>query len=192
MTDPDRAATSVLVFCGSRAGEDPAYARAAASLGREIAARGLRVVFGGGRVGLMGEVADAALAAGGEVVGVIPQHLEDREVAHESLTGLEVVGSMHERKARMYELADAVVVLPGGFGTLDELFETLTWNQLGLHRVPVGLLDVAGYWAPLVQVLDASVTAGFVDAANRDAVITRSEVGDLLDSLLDGLLGGRD
>ena len=175
--------SSVLVFCGSRPGADPAYAEAATTLGRLIGERGDRVVYGGGNVGLMGAVADAALEAGGEVIGVIPEHLEGLEVAHGGLTRLEVVTSMHERKARMYDLADVAVVLPGGFGTLDELFETLTWNQLGLHAMPVGLLDVAGYWKPLTSLLDDSVAAGFVDAARRDAVITATDPATLLAQL---------
>ena len=175
---------SVLVFCGSRDGADPAYAAAAATLGRLIGEGGHRLVYGGGNVGLMGAVADAALAAGGEVVGVIPEHLQGREVAHAGLTDLEVVTSMHERKARMYALADVVVVLPGGFGTLDELFETLTWNQLGLHELPVGLLDIEGYWAPLTALLDGSVASGFVDAARRDAVVTGSDTAALLARLI--------
>ena len=174
----------MLVFCGSRDGADPAYAQAAATLGRLIGAGGHRLVYGGGNVGLMGAVADAALQAGGEVVGVIPEHLEGREVAHGHLTDLEVVTSMHERKARMYALADAVVVLPGGFGTLDELFETLTWNQLGLHELPVGLLDIGGYWEPLTALLDRSVEAGFVDASRRDAVVTHTDPAAILGMLL--------
>ena len=174
---------SVLVFTGSRHGADPAYAAAAEALGAEIARRGCWLVYGGGRVGLMGVVADAAMEAGGEVLGVIPDHLQTEEVAHPGLTDLEITGSMHERKARMYELADAVVVLPGGLGTLDELFETLTWNQLGLHQVPVGILDAAGYWRPLVELLDRSVEAGFVDAAQIAAITVGSEPVLLLDAL---------
>ena len=136
----------ICVFCGVSTGRAAAYATAARAFGQAVAVRGLGLVFGGGRVGLMGAVADGALAGGSEVIGVIPRSLVDRELAHGGLSALEVVGSLHERKARMAELADAFVALPGGFGTLDELLELLTWSQLGLHGKPVGLLDVDGCW----------------------------------------------
>ena len=145
-----------------RAGGSPAYAEAARAFGAAAAARGLGVVYGGGRVGLMGAVADGALAAGGEVIGVIPQELVDRELAHGGLTELHVVGSLHERKALMAELADAFVALPGGFGTLDELLEQLTWSQLGLHAKPIGLLDVEEYWRPLIALARHATEEGFV------------------------------
>ncbi len=162
----------ICVFCGSAAGTRPEYAEAAAELGTALATRGLGLVYGGASVGLMGVVADAALAAGGEVVGVIPQALVDREVAHPGLTELHVVGTMHERKARMAELSGAFVVLPGGMGTLEELFEVVTWSQLGLHAKPIVLLDVAGYWAGLAAFLDHAGAEGFVRAGHR-AVLPR-------------------
>jgi hypothetical protein len=174
---------SVCVFTGSSPGARPAYAEAARALGAELAGRGLRLVYGGASVGLMGAVADAALAAGGEVVGVIPQHLVDREVAHTGLTDLRVTGSMHERKALMAELSSAFVALPGGFGTLEELFEVLTWSQLGLHAKPCGLLDVAGYWAPLRAFADHSVAEGFVRPAHRELLLAGTDPAALLDDL---------
>src|SRR5512146_1988331 len=144
----------VCVFCGSSPGSNPIYLEAARAMGRTLAGRGLGLVYGGGSVGLMGALADAALAAGGEVVGVIPRALQLRELAHGRLTTLHVVGSMHERKARMAELSDAFAALPGGMGTLEELAEILTWAQLGLHARPCGVVDVAGYFAPLLAFLD--------------------------------------
>jgi hypothetical protein len=157
---------AICVFCGSSSGSDPAFSDAARSLGETIAARGHRLVYGGGHVGLMGVVADAALGAGGSVTGVMTEQLVSAEVAHLGLTELEVTPTMHARKARMAELSDGVIVLPGGFGTLDETFEMITWNQLGLVAVPVVFLDVAGYFAPLFDFIDASVSTGFVSPAN--------------------------
>jgi uncharacterized protein (TIGR00730 family) len=171
------------VFCGSSPGNDPRYLEAARATGRLLAERGLGLVYGGGSVGLMGAVADAALAAGGEVIGVIPQVLAIRELAHRSLTTLHVVGSMHERKALMAELADGFVALPGGMGTLEELSEVLTWAQLGLHRRPVGLLDVAGYYRPLAQFFDQAVTAGFLRPAHRQLLLVGEAPGPLVDAL---------
>jgi hypothetical protein len=173
----------VCVFCGASSGRVPAYAEAARSFGDAAARRGLGLVFGGGRVGLMGAVADAALAAGGEVVGVIPQSLVDRELAHEGVTRLEVVDSLHERKARMAELADAFVALPGGFGTLDELLEQLTWSQLGLHASPVGLLDVEGYWRPLIALARHATAEGFVRESDLAAIAVADDAEALLDRL---------
>jgi hypothetical protein len=178
---------SVCVFSGSSPGARPAYAQAAEALGREVAARGLRLVYGGASVGLMGVVADAALAAGGEVVGVIPQHLVDREVAHTGLTDLRVTGSMHERKALMADLADGFVALPGGLGPLEELAEILTWSQLGLQSKPCGLLDVEGFFDPLLAFLDHTVTERFVSAEHRALVLA----ADRPDVLLDRLAGWR-
>jgi hypothetical protein len=155
------------VFCGSNAGSVPAFAAAATKLGTALASRDICLVYGGGDVGLMGVVADAVLAAGGEAVGVIPEFLERAEVAHGGLTELHVVGSMHARKALMAELAEGFIALPGGFGTLDELAEALTWTQLGLQAKPVVLLDVAGFWEPLVRFVDAAVDHGFVRPAHR-------------------------
>jgi len=153
---------SIAVFCGSNNGSDDRFSAAAIELGTRIGECGHRLVFGGGRVGLMGAVADTALAAGGEVVGVITEHLVGAEVAHTGVSSLEVTGSMHERKARMAELSDGVIVLPGGFGTLDESFELLTWNQLGLVAMPVVFFDVAGFFGPLFDFVARAVEAGFV------------------------------
>ena len=158
---------NVCVFCGSSPGQGSAWMDAARDLGAALAARGLGVVYGGAHVGTMGAVAGAALAAGGEVVGVMPQRLVDREVAHTSLTRLEIVGTMHERKARMAELADAFIALPGGFGTLDELFEILTWAQIGVHAKPIGLLDIGGFFGPLLAYLDHAVALGFIQPRHR-------------------------
>jgi uncharacterized protein (TIGR00730 family) len=158
---------SICVYCGSNAGGDPAYAALAASLGARLAAEKLAIVYGGGDVGLMGIVADAALAHGGEVIGVIPQQLVDWEVAHTGVTRLEVVDSMHERKARMFDLSDGFVALPGGFGTLDEIFEMLTWRQLGLGDKPCAFLDVNGFWQPLMAMLDTMVRERFLHADQR-------------------------
>src|SRR5580658_7185906 len=153
---------SICVFCGSNEGLSPLYAVTARKLGAALASRGIRVVYGGASVGLMGIVANAALAAGGEVVGVLPGALFRTEVAHEGLTALHRVGSMHERKALMTELSDAFIALPGGFGTYDELFEATTWAQLGIHHKPIALLDVAGYFAPLRALITAAVDSGFI------------------------------
>ncbi|MDZ3822921.1 MAG: TIGR00730 family Rossman fold protein [Pseudoxanthomonas sp.] len=174
---------SVCIYCGSSAGDRPGYVELARDVGRLLAARGLRLVYGGGRVGLMGVVADAVLAAGGEAIGVIPQRLVDAEVAHLGLTRLEVVESMHARKARMAELADAFIALPGGFGTLDELFEILTWAQLGLHGKPCGLLDVDGYYAPLVAWADLAAARGFVRPVHRRLLMVGTDIDRLLDAL---------
>lgn len=160
--------SSVCVFCGARAGERAVYAEAARGMGAALAERGLELVYGGGRVGLMGSLADAVLARGGRAIGVIPKALAHKEVAHDGLTRLEVVDSMHARKARMAELSDAFVALPGGFGTLEELFEVLSWRQLDLHRKPVVLYDVAGYWQPLLAVIDHLCAEGFTSPAQRD------------------------
>lgn len=173
----------VCVFCGSSPGHSPAYLAAAGAMGRELAGRGLGLVYGGGRTGLMGAVADAALAAGGQVLGVIPRGLQVREVAHAGVTELRVVGSMHERKAAMAERADAFVALPGGMGTLEETAEALTWSQLGIHAKPVGLLDVAGYWAPLTGFLDHAVAEGFLRPDHRALCLVAGAPGALLDRL---------
>jgi len=158
---------SVCVYCGSNAGNKPAYAERAAALGTRLAQERLALVYGGGNVGLMGIVADAALASGGEVVGVIPEQLVGWEVAHAGLTRLEVVANMHERKARMFDLSDAFVALPGGFGTLDEMFEMLTWRQLGLGDKPCAFLDVDGFYAPLIAMMDRMVEERFLHPDQR-------------------------
>jgi uncharacterized protein (TIGR00730 family) len=158
---------SICVYCGSNAGNKPVYAQRAIALGARIAAEGLQLVYGGGNVGLMGIVADAVLEHGGEVVGVIPEQLVQWEVAHKGVTRLEVVANMHERKARMFDLADAFVALPGGFGTLDEMFEMLTWRQLGLGQKPCAFLDVDGFYAPLIGMIDRMVEERFLHAEQR-------------------------
>lgn len=174
----------ICVFCGSSPGASPAFAAAARELGAALARRGIELVTGGGSVGLMGEVADAALAAGGRAIGVIPESLVLRELAHPRLTELHVVPTMHQRKAKMVELSSAFVTLPGGLGTLDETFEMLTWAQLGIHHKPVGLLNVAGYYSPLLAFLDSAVEEGFVPAASRARWIEESEPGVLIDRIL--------
>ncbi|HYT39010.1 MAG TPA: TIGR00730 family Rossman fold protein [Acidimicrobiia bacterium] len=173
----------VCVFCGSKHGVRPEYAEAARAMGAALVAGGIDLVYGGGQVGLMGVVADAVLEAGGEVIGVIPDHMSDREIAHFGLTDLRIVGSMHERKALMYELSDGFVALPGGLGTLEELFEITTWSQLGLHAKPTGLLDVAGFYGPLVAFLDQLVTEGFVSERHRRLLRVAAEPTALLDLL---------
>ena len=170
------------VFSGSSPGAHPAYAEASAALGRTLADAGIGVVYGGASVGLMGAVADAALAAGGEVVGVIPQSLVDREIAHPGLSELHIAQSMHERKALMAELSDGFVALPGGTGTLDELFEVYTWTQLGLHAKPLGLLDVRGYWKSLVAFLDHAVAERFLTAEHREMLVVADAPGTLLEA----------
>ena len=159
---------TLCVYCGSNAGNRPVFAEAAVALGQRMAREGLGLVYGGGNVGLMGIVADAVLAAGGEVIGVIPQHLMQWEVAHRGVTRLEVVGSMHERKQRMFELADGFVALPGGFGTLDEMFEMLTWRQLGLGDKPCAFFDVDGFYQPLIAMIDRMVETRFLHADQRN------------------------
>ena len=174
---------SVCVFCGSSPGGNPAYLAAARAIGTEIAARGLILVYGGAKVGLMGAVADAALAAGGEVTGVLPKALMIKEIGHSGLSRLEVVDSMHERKARMAELPDGFVALPGGAGTLEEIFEIWTWGQLGFHGKPAGFLNVAGYYDKLAGFLDHTVGEAFVKPVHRDMLIFRDAPTALLDAL---------
>ena len=171
------------VFCGSQHGVRRAYADTARALGQAMARRGIELVYGGGHVGLMGVVADAVLDAGGRAIGVIPQALVERELAHERLTELHVTASMHERKALMADLADAFVAVPGGFGTADEWFEILTWAQLKLHAKPVGLLDVAGFYDPLLAWIDRTVEEGFVKREYRDKLIVERDIETLLDRL---------
>jgi uncharacterized protein (TIGR00730 family) len=166
---------SVCVFCGSHPGDDPAYEVAARTLGETLAEAGIELVYGGGHVGLMGSVADAALAAGGQVTGIMPKALVEREIAHTGLTRLHVVGSMHERKATMSELSEAFVALPGGTGTLEEFFEVLTWAQLGEHGKPCGLLNVAGYYDPLLAVFDHMMNRGFLAEKHRAMVLVESD-----------------
>jgi uncharacterized protein (TIGR00730 family) len=166
---------TVCVFCGASAGVHPLYREQAAALGRYLAESGRRLVYGGGHTGLMGAVADAALEAGGHVIGIMPRHLVDREVAHTGLSELHVVDSMHERKALLSELADGFLAMPGGLGTLEELFEVWTWGQLGLHRKPYGLLETNGFYAPLLGFLDHAVTAGFIKAEYRALLVVDTQ-----------------
>lgn len=173
----------VCVFCGSSSGIKPAYAEAARATGRLIAQRGLGLVYGGGEVGLMGVLANAALEAGGEVIGVIPEALMRMEVGHPNLTALHVVATMHERKAMMAELSDGFIALPGGIGTLEELFEIWTWGQLGIHPKPLGFLDVAGYYDSLHAFLDHSVGEGFLKARHRAMTAVESDPATLLNRL---------
>ncbi len=173
----------VCVFCGSRPGVRPAYVEAGRALGALLAARGITLIYGGASVGVMRAVADAALEAGGKVIGVIPRALVDKEVAHAGLTELRVVATMHERKAMMADLSDAVIALPGGFGTFDELFEILTWSQLGMHRKPIGLLDVAGFYAPMVAFLDHVAREGFLSEEDTRRFVRSAGEAELLDAL---------
>ncbi len=176
--------TSVCVLCGSRTGFDTSHRTAAVGLGRALARRGMRLVYGGGSVGLMGVVADAVLEQGGSVIGVIPQFLIRDEVGHDRLTELIVTDSMHDRKRRMFELADGFVVLPGGIGTLDETFEVLSWKSLRLHREPIVLLDVNGYWAPLTRLIRATVAGGFATPETEDLFSVATSVEAALEALV--------
>src|SRR5580658_5843883 len=184
MTSQQKAARRVAVYCGSADGNDPVYLSEAAALGRAIAGAGLGMVYGGASVGLMGAVADAALDGGAEVIGVLPSVLAGSEIAHHGLTRLEVVATMHERKARMVALADAFLILPGGYGTLDELMEILTWAQLRMHAKPCVLINTAGYWNGLLEFLDLAVTAGFLKPANRQLLLTAGTAHDAVKLLL--------
>lgn len=175
---------SICVFCGSRPGARPEYLAQARRLGEVLAERGLRLVYGGSSVGLMAALADAARARGGEVVGVIPRNLVEREIAHLGLTELRVVETMHERKALMAQLSDAFVAMPGGFGTWDELFEIVTWAQLGLHHKPAGLLNVAGYFEPMLEMIRRAVAEGFVTPENGALLRSAEEPEPLVDLLL--------
>ena len=174
---------SVCVYCGSAKGNNPVYADAAKALGRALVKHNLSLVYGGGHVGLMGIVADAVLDAGGEVTGVIPKALMDTEVGHERLTRLLVVKDMHERKALMAEHADGFIAMPGGIGTLEELFETLTWAQLGFHEKPIGLLNVAGFYDPLIEFLRHQTSQGFLRAEHKDLLLVETEPDPLIAQL---------
>ncbi|MEM7674720.1 MAG: TIGR00730 family Rossman fold protein [Myxococcota bacterium] len=174
---------SICVFCGSSSGRDPAFSSAATTLGTLIARRGQRLVYGGAMVGLMGEVADAALAAGGEVIGVIPEKLAGKEIAHDGLTELFVVSGMHERKAKMAELSDAFVSMPGGWGTLEETFEVLTWLQLRYHQKSVGLLNVNGYYNALLAFADHALDSGLLQPDSRSLLLDDADPEALLDRL---------
>lgn len=173
----------ICVFCGSSPGAQPAYSIAARDMGGALAARGIELVYGGGHVGLMGAVADACLAGGGKVIGVIPEALAAKELAHHGLTDLRVVASMHERKAMMADLADGFIAMPGGYGTFEEFCEVLTWAQLGLHPKPCGLLNVANYYDPLLKLFDDAVTQRFVRAEHRGLVLQETDPGRLIEMM---------
>ena len=173
------------VYCGSRSGNDPAFAKVARNLGTAMAAQNIDLVYGGGKLGLMGVIADAVLGGGGKAYGVIPETLVEIEAAHDSLTAQYVVTSMHERKAKMTELTDSFVALPGGIGTLDELFEAWTWNALGYHAKPFALLNIGGYWDPLITLVDQIAEQGFMSATRREQLIIADTVEDLLSRLAD-------
>lgn len=187
MTDSNKPQHRVAVFCGSAFGNNPAFRAEAAALGGAIAAAGLGLVYGGACSGLMGAVADAALAGGAEVTGVLPEVLKGREVAHYGLTSLEFVATMHERKARMHALADTIITLPGGFGTLDELLEAVTWAQIGLHAKPCILVNTAGYWNGLMSYLDTAIAAGFVDAKNKALLRVAANSRDALEMAMSAI-----
>ena len=174
----------VCVFCGSKSGSRPEYAEATHRFAAALVERGCELVFGAGHVGLMGVLADAVLAAGGQAIGVIPQALVDRELAHKELTDLRIVDTMHQRKALMADLADAFVALPGGYGTADELFEILTWAQLGIHAKPIGLLNMAGFFDPLLAWLDHCVREDFIRQKHRELLLASADSAELLDRLL--------
>ena len=178
------ALTKVCVFCGSGTGTDPAYAAAARELARELIRREIHLVYGGGKVGLMGIIADAAIEAGGDVIGVMPRHLVDCEIAHRSLSQLHVVETMHERKKRMVDISDAFVLLPGGFGSWEEFCEAVTWLQLGLHSKPCGILNVLGYYDSLVRLVQHGVNEGFIDRRHRQAIVIADRPSELVAGLI--------
>jgi len=175
----------ICVFCGSSPGSRPEYRACAEELGAELVRRDIGLVYGGGNVGLMGAIADAVLKAGGEAIGIIPEHLLNREIGHKHLTKLHVVHSMHERKAMMADLSDAFVALPGGFGTFEEFFEVVTWSQLGLHRKPCGIVNVRGYYTPLLTMLDHAVEERFLKADYRALILARETPSELLQAFTD-------
>lgn len=178
---------SVCVYCGSHVGNDSAYASSARQLGVALAASEISLVYGGAKVGLMGIVADSVLEHGGRVVGVMPQQLVDREIAHGALTDLHVVSSMHERKQRMIDLADAFVMMPGGFGSWDEFCEAVTWSMLGLHGKTCGILNVNDYYAPFLAMIDRAVQDGFVRASTREAIVVSRDANDLIERMSAGV-----
>ncbi|MBS0027991.1 TIGR00730 family Rossman fold protein [Chitinophaga sp. 22321] len=174
---------SIVVFCGSSAGESPVYMQQATMLGEALAKRGLTLVYGGANVGLMGAVADGALQAGGKVIGVLPHFLQQKELAHQGLTQLILVDTMHERKTKMNELCEGVIALPGGFGTMEELFEMLTWGQLGLHKKPIGLLNVNGFYDNLIALSATMSSNGFLTAENRNMLLCSHDIHELLEKM---------
>jgi uncharacterized protein (TIGR00730 family) len=173
----------ICVYCGSSLGNQPLYREAALAMGAVLASRKIGLVYGGGNVGLMGVVADAVLAGGGEVIGVIPQSLADREIAHSGVTDLRIVDSMHTRKALMADLSDAFIAMPGGFGTFEEIFEAVTWTQLGVHRKPCGLLNVGGFYTPLALFIDQAVSEGFIKPVHRESIVVDDDPERLVNAL---------
>jgi len=173
----------ICVYCGSSTGNQPVYREAAVALGAVLASRKIGLVYGGGNVGLMGVIADAVLAGGGEVIGVIPQSLAEREIAHGGVTDLRVVDSMHTRKALMADLSDAFIAMPGGVGTFEEFFEAVTWTQLGVHRKPCGLLNAGAFYSPLALFIDQAVTEGFIKPVHRQIIVVDDDPGRLVDAL---------
>ena len=178
----------VCIFCGSSSGNNPQYREFAEAMGRLLARKKIALVYGGGHVGLMGVVADAVLAGGGEAIGVIPQALADREIAHSGLTDLRVVDSMHTRKALMADLSDAFIAMPGGVGTFEEIFEAITWTQLGVHRKPCGFLNAAAFYTPLIAFIDQAVSEGFIKPAHRRMIVVDDNPERLLDTLAETVL----
>ncbi|MBM81884.1 MAG: TIGR00730 family Rossman fold protein [Planctomycetaceae bacterium] len=174
---------NICVFCGSKFGNDDLFRQSAHELGDLIAQNGKQLVYGGGSVGLMGVVADAVLENDGHVIGVIPERLATEELLHAKVPDMRVTADMHARKATMAELADVFIALPGGYGTFEELFEIITWAQLGFHRKPIGLLNIAGFYDPLIQMIDQSITAGFIKSDNRDLIVVRTTVSEMLDAI---------
>jgi uncharacterized protein (TIGR00730 family) len=174
---------SIAIFCGSSSGNHPDYSSQARLLGRSLALKGVTLVYGGARVGLMNELAEGALEKGGKVIGVMPHFLAEKEIAHEGLSSLVLVNSMHERKMRMNELCDGVIALPGGFGTLDECFEMITWGQLGIHHKPVGILNIRGYYDALIRQMDQMVQEGFLKTMHRDMVVVSEDIPELLERM---------
>lgn len=175
--------STLCVYCGSRVGTTERYREEAARLGRMLAERGIALIYGGGAIGIMGVIADAVLDAGGEVIGIIPEHLQRTEVGHEKVSELVVVESMHSRKMQMVERSDAFVVLPGGLGTLDETFEIITWKQLGLHDKPIIIADIGGYWQPLIKLIDGVVDGGFADPSVRNLTTVVDSIDDVLPAI---------
>ncbi len=171
---------SILVYCGANPGKDPIYSETAIRLGKEMVKRGMRLIYGGGSLGLMGTIANTVLAEGGEVVGIIPDFLDKMEVGHPNLTETHVVETMHERKALMEKLCDGIITMPGGFGSMDELFEILSWSQLGLHAKPIGLLNVKGFYDFMIQQLDHMTKEGFLKQQNRDILHVSDSIDDLI------------
>lgn len=174
---------AVTIFCGASAGHDAEYHQAATQMAELLVESGIKIIFGGGKIGMMGIAADAALTKGGHVIGVIPNFLKTKEVAHDGLQEMHVVKTMHERKALMHDLSDGIITMPGGFGTLDELFEILTWAQLGLHDYPIGLLNIKGYFNHLITFLDNMVTEGFLTQENRSMLLVHEEPSSLLEMM---------